>query len=99
LSGATFGFVAPLWRHDGSDGWYFLTLPEDLVVDVREVASAQPRPFGTVPVMAFIGSTTWSTSLFADRKLGNYVLPVKREVRKALNLLVGDQVECRIELA
>ncbi len=99
MSGPTYSFVARLWRHDGPDGWHFLTLPEDLAEEVREVASAQPRPFGTVLATVTIGPTTWSTSLFADRKLGSYALPVKAEVRRAAGLLVGDQVECRIELA
>jgi Domain of unknown function (DUF1905) len=98
LSGAAFSFVAPLWRHGGSDGWHFLTLPAELAEDIREIASGQPRPFGTVPVVVAIGTTIWSTSLFADRKLGSYVLPVKTDVRDAAGLVAGDQVECRIEL-
>jgi hypothetical protein len=98
LSTAAFAFVAPLWRHDGSDGWYFLTLPEEVAEDVGEVASGQPRPFGTVPVVVTIGTMSWSTSLFADRKVGSYVLPVKAAVREAAGLAAGDQVECRISL-
>jgi hypothetical protein len=99
LSGPTYRFTARLWKHGSSDGWHFLTLPEDLGEEIREIASGHPRPFGTVATTVMIGSTTWSTSLFADRKLGSYVLPVKAEVRRAACLVAGDEVECRIELA
>jgi hypothetical protein len=99
LSGPTYSFTARLWQHGSSDGWHFLTLPVDLAEEIHEIASGHPRPFGTVATTVTIGSTTWSTSLFADRKLRSYVLPVKAESRRAAGLLLGDQVECRIELA
>lgn len=98
MSGQAYPFTARLWQHGGADGWHFLTLPEDLAEEIREIASGHPRPFGTVATIVTIGSTTWSTSLFADRRRGSYVLPIKREVRRSAGLLCGDQVECRIEL-
>jgi len=98
LDGTTYSFVAELWRHGGPSSWHFLTLPEDIAEEIRELAAGHPRPFGTVPAVVTIGSTTWSTSLFADRKRESYVLPVKAAPRKAADLLAGDQVECRLEL-
>jgi Domain of unknown function (DUF1905) len=99
LSGPTYRFTARLWQHSSPDGWHFLTLPEDLAAEIREIASGHQRPFGTVATTVTIGSATWSTSLFADRKLGSYVLPVKAEARRSAGLVAGDDVECRIELA
>lgn len=99
LSEPTYTFTARLWRHSGPDSWHFLTLPEDLAEEIRLLASGHPRPFGTIPVTVTIGPSTWSTSLFANRKSGSYDLPVKAKVRSAAGLLDGDEVECRIELA
>jgi hypothetical protein len=96
LENQTFTFAAELWRHSGPAPWHFLTLPEDVADEICDVAA--PRPFGTVRAEVTVGSTTWSTSLFADRKLGSYVLPVKAEVRKAADLAAGDTVSCRIRL-
>jgi hypothetical protein len=36
-----------------------------------------------------IGETRWSTSIFPDRKRGTYVLPVKKSVRIAEQLVAG----------
>ena len=97
MSGSTFSFVAELWQHDSSGGWHFLTLPEDVADEICDIAA--PQPFGTVRAEVTVGSTTWSTSLFADRKLGSYVLPVKAEVRRAADLAAGDTVSCQVRLA
>jgi hypothetical protein len=97
-NGPTYSFVAQLWRHSGPSSWHFLTLPGDIAEEIRELASGHPRPFGTVPALVTIGSTTWSTSLFADRKRNSYLLPVKAGPRRAAGLLAGDEVECRVKL-
>jgi Domain of unknown function (DUF1905) len=99
LSRLAFSFTAELWRHDGSAGWHFLTLPQELADEIQETSPDQPRPFGTVRATVTIGSETWSTSLFADRKRASYLLPIKAAVRSRAGLLAGDQVECRFELA
>ena len=37
-----------------------------------------------------IGATTWRTSVFPDAKLGCFVLPMKKAVRRAEDLDVGE---------
>jgi hypothetical protein len=34
-------------------------------------------------VKARVGETSWATSIFPDKKSGAYLLPLKKEVRKA----------------
>jgi hypothetical protein len=34
--------------------------------------------------------TAWSTSLFPDKMVGSYLLPVKRSVRESEHLSIGD---------
>ena len=97
-SGPAFSFVAPPWQHGGADGWRFLTLPEDPGEEIREISAGSPRPFGTVRATVTVGPATWSTSLFADRRLGSYVLPVKAKARQEAGLCVGDEVECQVGL-
>ena len=38
---------------------------------------------------AEIGLLTWETSVWFDTKRGTYVLPVKAEIRKKLNLKIN----------
>jgi hypothetical protein len=89
-------FEAPLWRHRGDAGWYFVTLPPDLADDVRERSA--PGGFGSVRVTATVGAVTWQTSLFPHTDSGSYVLPVKQQVRRANGVDDGDAVRVRLAL-
>jgi hypothetical protein len=79
-------FTAPLWLHSGGT-WHFVTMPGDLTDDVKARVGGT-RGFGSVRVKATIGGTTWATSVFPATD--GYVLPVKRAVRAAEDLDVGD---------
>ena len=88
-------FTAELWRWAARkesadvDGWCFVTLPLDLADDVRERAG-EPRGFGSVRVRVQVGTTTWDTSVFPDAASGSFALPVKKAVRTAAGVTVGD---------
>jgi hypothetical protein len=84
-------FESELWLADAVDAWVFATVPADLSDDIR-ATSGPPRGFGSVRVEVTIGATTWRTSVFPDAKLGCFVLPVKKAVRKAEDLEVGEPV-------
>ena len=45
-----------------------------------------------------IGATTWRTSVFPDSGRGCYVLPVKKAVRRAEDVEVGDEVAVRLRV-
>jgi hypothetical protein len=47
----------------------------------------------SIRVEVTLGDTTWKTSVFPDRDSGSYVLPVKRVVRTAEGVDLGDSVE------
>ena len=86
----TYRFEAELWEYDGPAAWHFVTVPAELSEDLR--ADAGPRRgFGSVRVRVTIGGSTWSTSVFPSKD-GPFLLPVKRAVRRAEDLEVGDSV-------
>jgi hypothetical protein len=91
-------FRAPLWEHDGPGAWHFVTLPEDLADTVLEQFEGRGVAFGSVPVRATIGTTTWRTSLFPDSRARSYLLPVKKAVRAAQGLTAGDVVTVDVEV-
>lgn len=84
--------------HPGDAGWHFVTVPADVAEDLRAIAEGSHRPFGSVPIEASIGETTWRTSLFSDTKSGSYLLPVKAEVRRRERLADGDEVRVAVAL-
>ncbi len=85
-----FTFSAPLWLWQAPEAtaWHFITLPLDVAGQIKFFVSKR-RGFGSVRVKATIGKTTWKTSVFPDKKTGSFFLPVKAEVRKKENLVLG----------
>ncbi|MDA2979663.1 MAG: DUF1905 domain-containing protein, partial [Actinomycetota bacterium] len=53
--------------------------------------------FGSVRVTVRMGRTEWKTSLFPDKDSQSYLLPIKKAVRVAENVDLGDRA--RIELS
>jgi hypothetical protein len=93
-------FEAELWRWQArrEDGWVFVTLPADASEEIRERTGGVARGFGSLRVRATIGSSTWQTSIFPGSGGGAYVLPVKRPVRTAEALDLGDVARVSVRL-
>jgi hypothetical protein len=91
-------FDADVWVHDGEAAWHFLTLPTDVTDEIDDLTAGRQKGFGSVPVAATIGATTWSTSIFPDTKRGSFVLPVKKPVRLAEGISDGDTVGVALEI-
>ena len=92
-------FEAELWEWDSSPqgtSWVFATVPPDETEEIR-LRGGPPRGFGSVRVEVTVGGSTWRTSVFPDKERG-YVLPVKKAVRRAESLDVGDPARLRLEL-
>lgn len=85
-------FTAELfaWNEEGS--WYFVRLPVQIAEEVRDRVTAPPRGFGSVRVDVLVGSTRWTTSVFPEKETSSFVLPVKKQVRRAEDLEDGDPV-------
>ncbi|HET6709152.1 DUF1905 domain-containing protein [Amycolatopsis sp.] len=94
-------FDAELWEWDArrTESWTFVSLPAEASDDIRERHAGPRRGFGAVRVRVTVGATRWQTSIFPDGKRGTYVLPVKRVVREAEGLDVGDVCTVTVELA
>ena len=90
---ARFDCTAELWRHEGEAAWYFVTLPHEVADEIADLEETRPtrRGFGSVRVEVTVGGSTWRTSVFPSSEEAAYVLPVKRAVRRAEALDVGDE--------
>jgi len=95
---ATYELTAKVWLHPGEGGWHFITLPAEVADEIRARAAGSHRAFGSLPVRASLGSSRWSTSLFADTRSSSYLLPVKGEVRRRERIEDGDTATVRIEV-
>ena len=92
-------FDAELYLWDVHGGtWVFLNLPEDLTDEIDDGLREPRSGFGSVRVEVSVGSSTWRTSVFPSKKEATYVLPVKKAVRRAEGLDVGDVVRVALRV-
>lgn len=78
------------WDEHAPDSWVFVALPRAVSDEIDDALTGPPRGFGSVRVRARVGATEWTTSVFPSKPLATYVLPVKKAVRRAEGLDVGD---------
>jgi Domain of unknown function (DUF1905) len=82
----------------GQSAWHFVSVPEDLSAEIKSLFGDLKRSWGSLPVVARIGETSWKTSIFPDNKTGTYLLPLKAEVRKKERISAGDTVTVTLEI-
>ena len=90
-------FESLLWEHDSAGAWCFVTVPAELSDDLL-LTAGPPTAFGSLRVKVGVGGSVWRTSLFPDKASGSYVLPMRKAVRRAEDLEVGDLVHVRLEV-
>ena len=87
-----------LWTAD-SGSWHFITIPADQAIELKLAVMAEARRgFGSIRVVARIGAVEWRTSIF-PQKSGDYILPVKADVRRRAGIAAGDEVKLSLDLA
>ena len=93
-----FTFVAKIWEWDGPQAWHFVSLPKDLADLVKESFGHNARGFKSLRVEVKVSDEIWRTSIFPDSKRGTYVLPIKKDIRKRLNVKHGSRIEVEISI-
>ena len=81
----TFKISGKIWLWNGQAGWHFFSVPKKISKDIKSITSHIRRGFGSVKVEAQIGKTKWRTSIFPSKE-GEYLLPIKAQVRKVEKL-------------
>ncbi len=91
-----FSFSATVWEWRGPAPYHFVSVPPDVAIEIKELASAVTYGWGMIPVSGKIGATTFDTSLWA--KNGTYAVPLKDAVRKAEGISLDDLVSIELSL-
>ena len=89
-------FGGVIWHWVGPAPHYFVTVPDEQCLDLKAASKLVTYGWGMIPVRARIGQTEWKTSLFP--KDGQYIVPIRANVRKAEGLNEGDEVTVRLEV-
>jgi REP element-mobilizing transposase RayT len=89
-----FSFEARVWQWPGDMPWIFVSLSPEMSKPIRD---AYPKA-SMIKLQARIGHTTWNTSFFRNKKDSNYILPIKKDIRKKETIYPGDIVEVFVEI-
>lgn len=93
-------FKANVWLYPGHAGWHFVSLPKEVAAKVAAHQEGKPRRgWGAVAATVNVGSTTWKTSIFPDKKSGTYLLALKAAVRKKEGIFAKDTIVVHIEIS
>jgi hypothetical protein len=76
------------WR--GPAPFLFAPVPEHLVGEIRYAALSESYGWGVVPVVATVGDSEFTTSLFP--RGGTYLLPIKVAVQRSEGVGLGDRI-------
>ena len=87
-------FGGEVWFWRGPSPYHFVTVPAEESTELQAASALVTYGWGMIPVVARIGSTEWTTSLFP--KDGGYAVPLKDLVRSAEGIDVGDTVTVRL---
>ncbi len=82
------------WR--GPAPFFFVPVLETARKVTADAAYLLTYGWGVIPVVATIGRTTWTTSLFP--KDGTYLVPIKAAVRTAEGIGLDDDVTVELGL-
>jgi hypothetical protein len=86
-------FRAEVWLYSGNAGWYFVSLPESLAMEIRRHFGSEEAAFGRLAVKALIGNSTWDTAIWYDVKKATYLLPIKATIRKTESISAGAAID------
>ena len=84
----TFTFSGELIYWRGPAPFHFIRVPEAECELIRDAAGFVSYGWGMIPVTARIGGVSWRTSMWP--RDGGYLLPVKAEVRRRMDLQLND---------
>ena len=86
-------FAAETWQYKAPGGWYFISVPENVSMEIRENLKWQEEGWGRLKITAEIGSSQWKTSIWFDTKRNTYLLPLKADIRKKENIESGNIID------
>ncbi len=88
-----------VFKWQGQAGWHFISIPKEQSEEIKKNFGSTSKGWGSLPVTVTVGKTTWKTSIFPDKKLGCYLLPLKAIIRKKEGIFEGSMIKFSILFA
>ncbi len=91
---SSYQFSSKVWLYPGQNAaWHFVRVPKKLSREIQTRYEGMTRGWGSFPVDATVGKTTWKTSIFPDKKSGTFLLPLKASVREKEGIRVNITIQ------
>ncbi len=87
-----YNITSKVWIFPGVASWHFATIPSKESEEIKTTFSGLKRGWGSFRVKVILGSSSWETSIFPDKRAGVFALPLKKDVRKKENNTYGDTI-------
>jgi hypothetical protein len=96
---ATYKIRSEVWLYPGATAaWHFVSLSRKQSEDIDKRFRDKRRGWNSFPVLVKLGSSTWKTSIFYDKREGAYILPLKASMRKKEGIKQGNRVSFKLEV-
>jgi hypothetical protein len=98
FSGIKYTFTAKPWQYKGKGAWIFVSLPQKMSKEIRKHFKQEEEGWGRLKATLQIDSSEWKTAIWFDTKANTYMLPLKSEIRKKENVVVGKAVKVTVRI-
>jgi|JI6StandDraft_1071083.scaffolds.fasta_scaffold70204_3 hypothetical protein len=79
---ATYTIREKVWLYPSeTTAWHFVSVPKTIAQEIKTHFGSMAKGFGSLPVSVTIGTSTWRTSIFPDKRTSSYLLPLKKSIR------------------
>lgn len=99
--GIMYEFSAKVYHSASSPdmpGWFFVSLPKDMSIEIRENFKWLEQGWGRMRITAKIGVTEWQTAIWFDTKQDTYLLPLKADIRKKEHIMFDSVMDIIIRV-
>jgi hypothetical protein len=92
FKGIKYQFKTEPWKYSLAGSWVFVSLPLKISKEIRTYLKSEEQGWGRMKATAQIGRSEWETAIWFDTKANTYILPLKSEIRKKENVVVGKKL-------
>jgi hypothetical protein len=96
--GIRYEFKAEPWQYVGKGAWIFVSLPQKMSREIRKYFKREEEGWGRLKATVQIGRSEWKTAIWFDTKANTYILPLKSEIRKKEDVIIGKSVKLIIRI-
>ncbi len=93
-----YDFIAKVWKHSSSGGWYFISLPEIYSTEIRKILFREEEGWGRLKVLAKVRNSEWKTAIWFDTKHNTYLLPIKSDIRTKEKIELENEIHITISI-